>query len=308
MADSLVRQLLEAGVHFGHKASNWNPKMDPYIFGKKNGIHIVDVRATIKGLLLAKRFLTRTVAGGKDILFVGTKRQAKEILETNCGEAGQPYVTERWLGGTLTNFRTIRARLKRLEELEALMAGEDWAHYSKKMASQLQRERRKIHRNLSGIRTMHNLPGAMVVIDVHREVNALREASKLGIPTVCLIDTDSDPDLADLPIPGNDDAMRGIEIIIKELCAAVAEGKTARAQADLQRKGDDSDRPRRRSSRAQFRAEDEEASAAPAAEAPATESTPEPAAETPAAPAPEAPAPEASVSEETHEPAGRTAD
>jgi len=283
MAESLVRQLLEAGVHFGHKSANWNPKMDPYIFGKKNGIHIIDVRATIKGLLLAKRFVTRTIASGKDVLFVGTKRQAKDIIETQCGGVEQPYVTERWLGGTLTNFRTIRGRLKRLEELETLMAGEDWESYSKKMASQLQRERRKIHRNLSGIRGMSKLPGAMVVVDVHREVNALREATKLGIPTVCLIDTDSDPDLADLPIPGNDDAMRGIEIIVKQLCEAVSEGKTARAQQELEKKKDtgDSERPRRRSSRAQFRAHEAESESGEAA-GPATESAPEPKTESPA--------------------------
>ncbi|MBI1367989.1 MAG: 30S ribosomal protein S2 [Planctomycetes bacterium] len=258
MADSLVRQLLEAGVHFGHKAANWNPKMGAYIFGKKNGIHIIDVRATIKGLLLAKRFLTRTVAGGKDILFVGTKRQAKGTIETVCTEVGQPFVTERWLGGTLTNFRTIRSRLKRLEELETLMNSEEWTTYSKKMASQLTRERRKIARNLSGIRGMNQLPGAMVVIDVRREVNALREATKLGIPTVCLIDTDSDPDLSDLPIPGNDDAMRGIEIIMRELGAAVTEGKGARAVQEASRKGGDDSAPqRRRSSRSQFRAEEQ---------------------------------------------------
>jgi small subunit ribosomal protein S2 len=275
MADSLVKQLLEAGVHFGHKAANWNPKMRPYIFGKRNGIHIIDVRATIKGLLLAKKFITRTVAGGKDVVFVATKRQARDVLQAKAEEVGMPYVIERWLGGTLTNFRTIRSRLKRLEELENLMSGEEWAAYSKKMASQLTRERKKIHRNLSGIRTMNQLPGALVVIDVKREINALREAQKLGIPTVCLIDTDSDPDLADIPIPGNDDAMRAIEIIINELTGAVAEGKTARAQQQLERKGGNAgaDAGRnRRSSRSQFRAEGPESAAAgEAEEAPAAE-------------------------------------
>lgn len=259
---SLVKQLLEAGVHYGHKASHWNPKMQPYIFGKRNGIHIVDVRETIKGLLLAKRFLTRTVASGKDILFVGTKRQAAPAVQAKAAEINMPYVIERWLGGTLTNFRTIRARLKRLEELEALMGGEAWKTYSKKMASQLTRERKKIDRNLGGVRLLHNLPGAVVVFDVKREVNALREAQKLGIPTICMIDTDSDPDLADIPIPGNDDAMRAIEIIMAELAAAITEGKSARAQAALERKdtnaaagaGDRGGR-RRSSSRTMFRAE-----------------------------------------------------
>jgi small subunit ribosomal protein S2 len=277
---SLVKQLIEGGVHFGHKAAGWNPKMKPYIFGKKNGIHIIDVRQTVKGLVLAKRFLTKVVAQGKDVLFVGTKRQAAPAIEARASEAGMPYVTERWLGGTLTNFRTIRSRLKRLEELEGLMAGEEWRSYSKKMASQLTREFKKIERNLSGIRTLSSLPGALVVVDVRREINAVREAQKLDIPTVCIIDTDSDPDLASIPIPCNDDAMRAIELIIAELCAAVAEGKTARAQQALERKtgaGDaEAGAERRRSRRAMFKAE-EAGAAAPEGEAvqdPASEPAP----------------------------------
>ncbi|MBI1375277.1 MAG: 30S ribosomal protein S2 [Phycisphaera sp.] len=281
MADSLVKQLLEAGVHYGHKASNWNPKMQPYIFGKKNRIHIIDIRETIKGLLLAKQFLTRVVAGGKDVLFVGTKRQARPAIEAICEEIEMPYVIERWLGGTLTNFRTIRSRLKRLDELDTLMASEEWENYSKKMASQLGRERRKIHRNLSGLRRMDKLPGALVVIDVHREFNALAEARKLGIPTVCLIDTDSDPDLADIPVPGNDDAMRAIEIILRQLGEAVTEGKTGRAQAAMERKAGAAageERPRKRSSRVRFRA-DEEGADAPAGEAAASDDAAAPLAE-----------------------------
>lgn len=261
---SLVKDLVEAGIHFGHRCTNWNPKMLPYIHGKKNKIHIIDVKATVKGLLLARKFLTKVVADGKDVLFVGTKRQARGILEKFVGEAGQPYVIERWLGGTLTNFRTIRDRLKRLEELEAIDgAGDMSTSYSKKMESTLRREKAKILRNLAGIRNMTKLPGAMVVIDVKREVNAVREARKLGIPTVCLIDTDSDPDFADIPIPGNDDAMRSIEVVVQSLVAAVNEGKTAR-QTMGEGKGDDApaggnrgqDRGPRRSSRSKFRAED----------------------------------------------------
>ena len=252
---SLVKGLIDAGIHYGHRTAGWNPKMEPYIFGKKNGIHIIDVRQTVKGLLLAKKFITRTVAGGKDVLFVGTKRQARPALEGACDECGMPYVTERWLGGTLTNFRTIRSRLKRLEELETLMEGEDWDNYSKKMASQLTRERKKIDRNLGGIRTMDRLPGVLVVIDVRRELNALREARSLGIPTICLLDTDGDPDVTDIPIPGNDDAMRAIDIVVKELAAAAAEGKTARAQKQKAEAPDG----KRRSSRAQFRADEAEA-------------------------------------------------
>ena len=260
---SLVKDLVEAGIHFGHRATNWNPKMAPYIFGKRNKIHIIDVKETIKGLLLARRFITRTVAGGKDVLFVGTKRQARSILEQHVPPTGMHYVIERWLGGTLTNFRTIRDRLKRLEELEALEQSGEIANYSKKMESQIRREKEKIDRNLGGIRNMTRLPGAMVVIDVNHERNAVREARKLGIPTVCLIDTDSDPDYADIPIPGNDDAMRAIEIVVQSLCAAAAEGKTARAQQQLEQQSADrsasggaeeGEGRRRRSRRAQYSA------------------------------------------------------
>ena len=268
---SLVKDLVDAGIHFGHSSTHWNPKMGPYIFGRRNKIHIVDVKETVKGLLLARKFLTKTVAGGKDVLFVGTKRQARGIIEENVREVGMHYVTERWLGGTLTNFRTIRERLKRLEELEALEESGEIANYSKKMEATLNREKSKILRNLEGIRHMSSIPGAMVVIDVKFELNALKEARKLGIPTVCLADTDADPDYCDIPIPGNDDAMRAIEVVVKSLAAACAEGKSARAQqamtetegAEDQHSGDAGPGPlgpdgkprRKRSRRAQFSAD-----------------------------------------------------
>ncbi len=260
MASSLVEDLIESGIHFGQRASGWNPKMEPYIYGKRNGIHIIDIKETVKGLLLAKKFIQRTVADGKDVCFVGTKRQAKTVLEERVGGIKMHYVTERWLGGTLTNFRTIRSRLKRLEELEAIAAKDNFESYSKKMESRLRREMAKIKRNLEGIRHMNKLPGAMVVVDVRRETNALREARKLGIPTVSLIDTDGDPDMVDIPIPGNDDSMRGIDVVIRELCAAIVEGLQGRQAsnegADDSAGGQDS-QPRRRSSRSQFRASDE---------------------------------------------------
>jgi small subunit ribosomal protein S2 len=240
--------------------------MQPYIYGKRNGIHIIDIKETVKGLLLAKKYLTKVVAEGKDVCFVGTKRQARSVIEQRVGDVKMHYVTERWLGGTLTNFRTIRARLRRLEELETIEKADNFASYSKKMESQLRREKDKIFRNLSGIRNMDKLPGAMVVIDVTREVNALREARKLGIPTICLIDTDADPDLADIPIPGNDDSMRSIDVVVRELCLAVNDGKQARAVAkeigassggEAGGQGErGGDRPRR-SSRARFRADDQ---------------------------------------------------
>ncbi len=272
---SLAKELVDAGIHFGHRATHWNPKMAPYIFGKRNKIHIIDVKETIKGLLLARKFLTKTVASGKDVMFVGTKRQARGIIEKHATEAGMPYVTERWLGGTLTNYATIRQRLKRLEELERIEESGEIDNYSKKMESQLRREKNKITRNLGGIRDMTKLPGAMVIVDVNQEHNAVLEARKLGIPTVCLIDTDSDPEFADIPIPGNDDAMRAIEVIIQSLAAAVNEGKTQRVEKSGGDKGDKTgeQKPKRRSKRAQFSADD-----APAKDdAPAT---PEPAAAT----------------------------
>lgn len=230
MASDLVKQLIDAGIHFGHRASRWNPKMAPYIFGKRNMIHIVDIRETVRGLLRAKRFIAQMVASGKDVLFVGTKRQAKEIIRQHATRVGMPYVAERWLGGTLTNFRTIRARLGRLEELEVSEADGTAAEYSKKMRAKRTRELRKIKRNLEGIRNMNKLPGVLVVIDVQREGSAVREAKKLGIPTVCLIDTDSDPDFADLPIPGNDDAIRSIDVILTHMGEAVETGKRARVE------------------------------------------------------------------------------
>ena len=230
MASQLVRQLVDSGIHFGHRVSRWNPKMAPYIFGKRNTIHIIDIRETVKGLLRAKKFVAQTVAQGKDVLFVGTKRQARAHVKQQAMRVGMPYVTERWLGGTLTNFRTIRSRLGRLEELEAAEVDGSAREYSKKMIAARARETRKIRRNLEGIREMTRPPAALLVIDVHRERNAVREAKKLGIPTICLIDTDSDPDYADLPIPGNDDAIRAIETILVHLADAVEEGKKGRIE------------------------------------------------------------------------------
>ncbi len=199
------------------------------------------------------------MAGGKDVCFVGTKRQAKGVIEQHVSDAGMHYVTERWLGGTLTKFSTIRGRLKRLEELEGIAENDNFQSYSKKMESQLRREMRKIKRNLDGIRNMKKLPGALVIIDVNREMTAIKEARKMGIPVVCLIDTDGNPEYADIAIPGNDDSMRSIDVIIRELCKAVADGKSQRtggndAGQESQDAGGDQ-RPRR-SRRAQFRADD----------------------------------------------------
>ncbi len=227
MATVLVKDLIEAGVHFGHRASRWNPKMRPYIYARRNLIHIIDVRETIRGLLRARKYLQRIASGGSLVLFVGTKRQASDTIEQQSLRCGMPYVSDRWLGGTLTNFRTIRSRLGRLEELEAIRSGTEIESYSKKMQSALNREYRKMYRNLNGIRTMNRLPECLVIIDPRKEKNAVYEAKKLGITTVALIDTDCDPDEVDLPIPGNDDSIRSIELIVQLLADAVLAGKAA---------------------------------------------------------------------------------
>jgi len=225
MANAMVQEMIEAGVHFGHRTSLWNPKMAPYIFGRKNQIHILDIRETLRGLLRAKKYLAQVAAGGSLILFVGTKRQATDAVQEQAARCGMPFVSERWLGGTLTNFRTIRSRLTRLEELETLRNSERINNYSKKMQSALNREHRKMYRNLNGLRTMNRLPEAMFLVDPGKERNAVREARRLGIATVALIDTDSDPGSIDLPIPGNDDGIRSVELILKQLADAVIEGK-----------------------------------------------------------------------------------
>jgi small subunit ribosomal protein S2 len=254
-----IKDLIEAGVHFGHRASRWNPKMRPYIYGKRNLIHIIDLRETVRGMLRAYRFIAKVTAGGSQVVFVGTKRQARESIETEAARCGMPFVSERWLGGTLTNYRTIRDRLKRLHELEGmwLPAGESPAKhnmssymkgmlspqgkfevhlapptapihtYSKKMVATLNRELTKIQRNLSGIRDMPRPPEAMIVVDPKREHIAVKEAQRMGVAVVSLIDTDSDPDTVDLPIPGNDDSIRSIELILGKLADAVLEGKAS---------------------------------------------------------------------------------
>ena len=230
LGNVVVKELIEAGVHFGHRASRWNPKMRPYIYGRRNLIHIIDVRETIRGLLRARKYLQRVAAGGGLVLFVGTKRQASDTIEQQALRAGMPFVSDRWLGGTLTNFRTIRSRLTRLEELEALRSGEELATYSKKMQSSLTREYRKMYRNLNGMRT--DEPPARV-LGGHRspqgEERGPRSPQTRHHHRVA-IDTDCDPDEVDLPIPGNDDSIRSIELVVQLLADAVLAGKNAAAE------------------------------------------------------------------------------
>ena len=270
MANPIVQEMIEAGVHFGHRTSLWNPKMAPYIFGRKNQIHIMDIRETLRGMLRAKKYLNQVAAGGSLILFVGTKRQAGEAVEAQATRCGMPFVSERWLGGTLTNFRTIRSRLGRLEELETIRGSDAIDNYSKKMQSSLNREYRKMYRNLNGLRTMNRLPECLFIVDPGKERNAVREAKRLGITTVALIDTDSDPSQIDLPIPGNDDGIRSVDLILRQLSDAVIAGKGQAAMA----KGKEAPTP------APAAAPAPAAPPAPAAAAETAPAAPEPAAAT----------------------------
>ena len=228
MAEIVVKDILEAGVHFGHKASRWNPKMRPYIYGRRNKIHIIDLKETVRGLVRAQKYLQKVAAQGSLVLFVGTKRQAQEAVAEAANACGMPYCTERWLGGTLTNFRTVRARLRRLEELEGLeKTGDLLTKYSKKQQSRLLRELKKIQKNLGGIREMNRLPEAVFIVDPSKEKNAVAECRCLGVKIVSLIDTDSNPDMVDLAIPGNDDSIRSIRLILGYVSDAINAGKAS---------------------------------------------------------------------------------
>lgn len=220
-------ELIQSGVHFGCRVSRWNPKMAPYIHGRRSLIHVIDIRQSVRGLLRARNFLQKLAAEGSQILWVGTKRQIKGVV-TEAGErTGMPVVVERWIGGSLTNYTVIRSRLKRLEELEGREESGQLATLSKKEQSSLRRESRKITRNLGGIREMNGMPGAMVVVDPGREYNAVREARKMGVPVIGLLDTDCDPDMVDIVIPGNDDSLKSVRLLISYLVEAVEEGAAA---------------------------------------------------------------------------------
>ncbi|MBN1942228.1 MAG: 30S ribosomal protein S2 [Phycisphaerae bacterium] len=282
----MVQELIDAGIHYGHRASRWNPKMKPYIYGKRNNLHIIDVKETLRGLLLAKKFIAQTVSRGKDVVFIGTKRQARKSVQKHADRVEMHWVNDRWLGGTLTNFREIRKRVGRLDQLEQMEAEGLLDAYSKKEGSSLRREMRKIRKNLGGIRKMTKQPGVMIVVDSQREHIAVREARKMGIPVIALLDTDADPDPIDIPIPGNDDAMRAIEVVIRELADAVEIGKHSRVETDAD--GEKS-QPRRRSRRATTARAEDEATETQDASAGETAATPEPTSPTPEpAPAPAA--------------------
>ncbi|RMD47690.1 MAG: 30S ribosomal protein S2 [Aquificota bacterium] len=223
-----MRELLEAGVHFGHQVRRWNPKMAPYIFTKRNGIHIVDLAKTIPLFKVAWEYVRDEVAKGRDILFVGTKKQAQEIIEEQAQRCGAFYINQRWLGGLLTNFQTVRKSVDKLKKLERMETEGAFEILPKKEVVKIKKQKEKLERFLRGIKDMEKLPDVIYVVDTVREDLAVREAKKLGIPVVAIADTNCDPDLIDYPIPGNDDAIKAINLITTKIADAVLEGKTLR--------------------------------------------------------------------------------
>jgi small subunit ribosomal protein S2 len=223
MANTQMKELLEAGVHFGHQTRRWNPKMKPYIFGKRNGIHIVDLQKTLTYFEEAADFVRDLASNGRNVLFVGTKRQAQDAIREEAARCGMFYMNHRWLGGTMTNFRTIRKSIQRFKEIEATLANEE-AHLTKKERIHLERQRRKMDRAFGGIKDMEELPDAIFVIDTVHEHIAIKEANRLGIPVVAVVDTNCDPEEVDFPIPGNDDAIRAIRLFTSRIAENVLEG------------------------------------------------------------------------------------
>jgi small subunit ribosomal protein S2 len=221
-----LEQLLEAGVHFGHQTRRWNPKMRRFIFAERNGIYIIDLQKTMRQLELAQKLVRDVVMRGDNVLFVCTKRQLKAIVEEQAKRCGAMYVTERWLGGLLTNFQTVKKQIRRMKELEkGSEEGGEFENYTKKEQLMLSREREKLSKYLSGIRTMTRLPGLLFVIDSRKERIAVSEANKLGIPVIAIVDTNADPDVITVPIAGNDDAIRSVELITKAVADAIVEAR-----------------------------------------------------------------------------------
>ncbi len=224
MAYVTMKQLLEAGVHFGHQTRRWNPKMKPYIFGARNGIYIIDLQKTVKLFKIAYDFVVETVANGGTVLFVGTKKQAQESIIEEASRCGMPYVNHRWLGGMLTNYRTIKQGIDKLKKLDAMFEDGSIERFKKKEILKMDRLRQKLERNLGGIKDMDGLPSVVYVVDAKQEDIAVKEARKLGIPVVALVDTNCDPDGIDYIIPSNDDAIRAIRLLTSRIADAVLEG------------------------------------------------------------------------------------
>ena len=238
-----MKQLLEAGVHFGHQTRRWNPKMKEYIFTERNGIYIIDLQKTVKKAEEAYNFVRSVAEAGDSILFVGTKKQAQESIEQEAKRCEMFYVNQRWLGGMLTNFKTIQTRIAKLRKIEKMEADGDFAYLPKKEVIKLKAEQEKLEKNLSGIKDMKKLPGAMFVVDPRKEHIAVMEARALGIPVVAIVDTNCDPDEVDYAIPGNDDAIRAVKLIASKMADAVLEGRQGEqmidAAAEEEAAGDD---------------------------------------------------------------------
>ena len=228
-----MKELLEAGVHFGHQTRRWNPKMKEYIFGERNGIHIIDLQKTLKMFREAARYVSEQAAQGKAVLFLGTKRQAQEAIAEEAQRCGMYYVNHRWLGGTLTNWATLQKSIKRLKLLKAMMEDGRMAQLSKKEAARLERELKHLQQNLAGVENMTTPPDVMFVIDPNAEVIAVREARRMGVPVVAIVDTNCDPDLVDWVIPGNDDALRAIRLFTSKISDAVVEGRQSFEQTQI---------------------------------------------------------------------------
>jgi len=293
MAGSAItmRQMLEAGVHFGHQTKRWNPKMKPYIFGARNGIYIIDLQKTVALARAALRFVSDVTGRGGAVLFVGTKKQAQDVVREEAARAGQFFVTNRWLGGTLTNFKTIKQGIDRLKTIEKMAEDGTYERLPKKEVASLQREREKLEKNLGGVKELSRLPGALFVIDPKKEMIAVHEANRLGIPVIGLVDTNCDPDGIDYVIPGNDDAIRSIKLFTGKLADAAIEGAAKyRASGAAER---DQQEERRRSEgrsddRRRQRRDTRDTTRGPVVEMKATaavepEAAPEAAAATPAA-------------------------
>lgn len=229
MSSVSFNELLDAGAHFGHLKRKWNPNMAPYIFMEKNGIHIIDLHKTVAKVDEAAEAMKQIARSGRKIMFVATKKQAKEVLAEQVSAVGMPYVTERWPGGMLTNFVTIRKAVKKMAAIDELINSDQWKNISKRERLQIQRERAKLDKNLGSISEMNRLPHALFVVDILKEHIAVAEAKKLGIPTFAIVDTNSDPNAVDYAIPANDDASKSISIIVKAMCDAIQEGLNERA-------------------------------------------------------------------------------
>ena len=228
-----MKELLEAGVHFGHQTRRWNPKMKEFIFGERNGIHIIDLQKTLKMFREAGKFVSELAGQGKTLLFVGTKRQAQEAVAEEAQRCGMFYVNHRWLGGTLTNWATLQKSIKRLKTLKAMVEDGRMAQLSKKEAARLERELKHLQQNLEGVENMAALPEAMFVIDSHAEEIAVREARRMGVPVIAIVDTNCNPDVVDYVIPGNDDALRAIRLFASKIADAVIEGRQAFEQTQV---------------------------------------------------------------------------